>query len=865
MRFLVLIALLYGYSAHVFAEDITVEFQEAEVEEEGSLSGIERIFQNPALQSGLASGAANINRSIDSLMEGLFYKLLDNELIFDITDSSQFKVSLNRDVFDNSDGMYVVVDRLGVGPEFKTPLSSAYGLPIYLGGSGSVNILDVYLRSDGKRHAEENQLPTWRVWANNWFGLLPILTNILPPSFNPNEMYDPVGELETPFLFPTSADKALQMPIGNLRSYSVSAVLHLGLDFLERKRINFSDKFGDDIKLELPYKIFKEGEHRINVLRKSDDIFWVGLASVDRLGHQISGKLQRVFYIFNNVVKFWKGMPAIVLPVDLELSDAKVLKYDMLFEYNFKDPEARVAFEQAVRGDFSRSEQLASEPAGSNGVEFHFTRQSKGDETRFLAGHNLFVKKGGREKFSSLSEITTKDPSGEFHVLEAKVQVEDSNWDLLVGAERSTYENRMSLRVLKEGEHYVIDHRVQDPLNLVLGFNISDRYVDALQFRQYVDQVKNFISLPFEGMPVIPLRDKIDEDSWRHSLFYENPLNMAKNISVTPTHLGTLDVDAAIFVNSQELQRLLNADDLSIAEAFCDAFDVDKKKAPKLLEASAAEHIMGELAGLVATPLNLINVRIPVADLVSEINSMISGLRKVKKADDPLEKLQAVRGLLGTRYPALLARVILILSRGELPRIATFRVKAKGGSKEIKDQFLRYDNKTFRAAFPLPEERRYDSIRDKLSKFNPKAMRESRVRPAIRAIRLGTNLGSGSDTGLVVRVDTPVKDAGNTSIFLRIEQAGKVNFGRFVLFESVVDPTLIEESEHNGEPVLSHVINLTGQNGVASGFIVDQAFELGGEFSLFIAVSHDGDLWSKDREVKFNFVDGKLLKPSRSP
>ena len=80
-----------------------------------NLFGVERIFKNPTILSGLSHSAESINRSIDSLMEALFYSILDNEIYFDVTDKSQFSWQLHRDLF-SSGNSYVVVDRFSLGP-----------------------------------------------------------------------------------------------------------------------------------------------------------------------------------------------------------------------------------------------------------------------------------------------------------------------------------------------------------------------------------------------------------------------------------------------------------------------------------------------------------------------------------------------------------------------------------------------------------------------------------------------------------------------------------------------------------------------------------------------------------------------------
>ena len=92
---------------------------------------------------------------------------------------------------------------------------------------------------------------------------------MLPPSFNANEIYDPIREASVPFTFPFSETSFQSMPIGSIRSFALQGGVEIPfllntpagqilLDKLKSQNINF----------QIPYQIFIQGEFRINVLRK---------------------------------------------------------------------------------------------------------------------------------------------------------------------------------------------------------------------------------------------------------------------------------------------------------------------------------------------------------------------------------------------------------------------------------------------------------------------------------------------------------------------------------------------------------------------------------------------------------------------
>src|SRR5690606_31425936 len=125
---------------------------------------------------------------------------------------------------------YVVVDRFQMGPDFLRELGKVRGLPLTFNGQSQLFVTNATYRSNASRKAEEQKAGFWTELFANWFGILPFLTNILPPSFNPLELYDPVTYLKTPFLFPSTIDHALELPIGNIRSYGISGGASLAVD-----------------------------------------------------------------------------------------------------------------------------------------------------------------------------------------------------------------------------------------------------------------------------------------------------------------------------------------------------------------------------------------------------------------------------------------------------------------------------------------------------------------------------------------------------------------------------------------------------------------------------------------------------------
>lgn len=840
-------------------EEIVIEYEEDSYEEE--TSGVERILRNKTLQRGLAAGTASLNRSIDSLMEALFYKLMDNQLVYDLTDFSEIQLGLTRNLHETKDGAYVVVDRMSLGPNFSTPITNISGLPITFGGNGSVNVMDIYLRTDGQRLVEEESLPYWRVLVNNWFGLLPFLTAILPPSFNPNELYDPLGELETPFLFPTTVDSALTMKVGNLRSYSVDAVVHLGLDLLAREEQYSISRLGQSFGATLPFKVFKEGEHRINVLRKEDSVFWIGLSSTDRVGHKFEGQAGRLFYVFSKVTSNWSGIPAVILPIDFDREDADVYKYDRLYEFDLSKPKAVKAFEKGVVGDFSVADEYARDSSES-GVKFHFTRYSKGVEVSSSFERNLFVHKTGRKMASSIREIKTEEDLGDFYILEARSQVEDENLDVLVGPESENFESRAFVRVKKKNSSYEIDKSVESPMGIVLGLRIQDGFVDSMEFRRYISDLRDYSRMPLESVPRIPIRGDEREKNFRRKKFARAPHNDIYQIGLAPLHLGKMSANAEIHLDSQHIDILKSKSALEVAEAFCSAFELDPREASKYI----GELNYRDIAAYALIPASLLRLQVPEFNISLEIRERVAALNRITVSKDPLEILGGFEDFLDSKYPMQFSNAVLRLLQDDVPKKVSFVTKSKGKSyRELKELFSSLNGRTFESKEAVELRERYEFIREKLLRFKPDNMKEERLKPQIRSIRLGVRESEG-------RLDPQIfivlgmqgqEDISTLRVFLRLEQAGKVNVGRFVLFEGVlkIDSQRATYNRDFADELDVFEFRLAGESADLDSFVVQQALDIGGEFSLSLSASKDGELWSKERRVDFRLQSGKLLRP----
>jgi len=885
-------------------ESIEVKFDrddsKSEISDSSSIPQIDLIFRNPALVSGITSGADAINRSIESLMESLFYGLLDNEIRWPLTPHSQMAAGLSRNVFSAALGAYVVVDRMDFGPRYSRELWRVQKLPVVLGADGTVDLLDIYLRTDGMRVAEQADISFWRVALNNWFGILPLLSAVLPPSFNTNELYDPVRQIETPFVFPLSMDSFAAMPVGSIRSYGVSGGVNIGIDlgaFADQEFRRVLDR-AEELGHGSPYSVFRQGQHRINVLKRSSSKAWVGLSRVARTGHSISPVVGKSLLVFKNVLPLWPGMSVALWPIDVKLEQAWSDRFDQLYEYDLEKKDAQEAYLAAVKGDFAPSwaaHLRRTEQKSPTGVEFHFTRQEHQQEDIGNNTRNFAIERQSRKQTRTSSEVEITDQAGMFHVLEAKQDTEDQGWDVLVGSEETKFRDEVELKVVKverdesapsetETESvespyvFAID---RNPIQMTTTLDIQDRYTTTTELQSYLELLKFFTDLNLdEDLPKFDLRDSDRESARRRRVWFDSSIRPPMNIHVTPTWLGRFSAQASVSFPTGFLDEVASAPLDRRWRAFAAAWGVD----PEDWASEASRRSLGNesrwLGAFLMYPFRLLNLRFATADAIREATRSVEALEELDRATTPIGKRDAFHNLFDTDYPAFLTRALLLLrGANDLPRRVSLSAQARGSAPpQAKSRFNSLSGRKWSSDVPFPPPARYRIAQEKLGAFVPGSVRELGRKPIITKMSVATRrlpLGAIPDESeatpqdmarrhVFLRLEVRNMDLlAKGRIYVRFEQSGKIQFGKLELAEKVIEvaPDPLDEKGPAGLERLVYELYLTGPTSGLRNFIFDQAIDIGGEFQVAVAASRDGTIWSDEKSVRFRYDKGRLGRP----
>lgn len=907
---------------------VEVDYDEPAPEEPDALRyapPIEQLLQNPALAGGIESGSDALNKSVESLMDSLFYSILDNEKNIPITEHSWFNVGLDRRVYSTPRGSYVVTDRFRLGPNYFKELWRAHDIPINLGIDGRVEVLQIYIRTDGQRIAEQEDLSPTRKLINNWFGLLPLASRVLPPSFNQNELYDPVKQLGTPFSFPFGTEGFYDMPVGSLKSYVVSGGVRVPVDFGGFVDSPSQDLINESLGLShsIPYSIFRRGEYRINVLRRTENIGWVGVSKTDKMGHSINPFVGAKFNVLRGALAtklfdwswIWAGVPIAIIPLDVNFEQANAQIFDQVYEFNLTNLEAQQAYAKAVQGDFEEAYLRyldAKERGLDSGVQFHFARNQERNELISRNGPNFAVFRTNRQRDLHSAEIEITDPDGKYYILEATQDVADKKWDILVGDEEVRLIQTVELKVnksLEKSNSEVSDtdsatttdqvgdvviqnptssqpdislyrfEAVEDPYAMDISLNIQDRYVDTDEYDSYLKLIEFVSGVQLSDAPTFDRTDKDRRLAAVRRDFFVSPTEKIRRLHTPATHLGRFGAQVSLHFPYKKIRMIIDSDADRVWSAVGQAFGEAGNPWGKESYRQAFTTQLKWYKSFFSYPFRLFNLRVPQVDLIKEGTQIAEALFSMKSITDPLDLIEAFHRLFDSDYPMHLSRVLLMLAGpDQISKRVVFSAQPKGpGGKLIKDKYGKLNNMIIREGpvFPLPG--RYTTSKIKLSNFYLDRPRDEKERPRVGKIMVLTKSIPDSVRGLDVNAkiaqpgfrrddkhvftsisvvnakpDRPLK------LYIRIEQAGRVKIGKLELIEEVLD---LAPSGSEGESLdeLTYDLFLTGPLSPLSGFMYDQVVRDGGEFSVALAVSVDGSIWSDEKIVEFRFEKGRLL------
>jgi hypothetical protein len=865
--------------------EISRDLQSESINDEniGYSRKIDEIFRNPVIANGIDTGTEALNRSLESIMDSVFYSVMDNDRRFVFTKQSWFQIGLRRNVISAANGRYIVVDRFYSGPGYKRRIFETSNLGWVLGTEVTGEILQIYLLTDGKRVFDQQNASTIRNQSSNWFGFLPFLSSILPPSFNQNELYDPITEIETPVTFPLNSRIFDEMPIGSIRSYNLTGGIRLSVDIAElipSEKINHLRKIADLSPL-FPVSLFRRGEHRISVFRRQKDKAWVGVNNIDRSGLLFEGSIGALYAVFKGAMGFsfgnfswiWGGIPIAFTPLNFNYQKSLAQLFDQVFEYDMTHPRGIQCYESAVRGDFTESFTAAFDTKNGlqNGVTFQYARNQDRKERTNRRGPNLAVYKDIREISSAKSEIEIKDLHGKYYILEALNELNDKNWNILVGEQETFFRAvvEMAVKPLVKYErngNYTYEN-AKEPYKFSMTFLIEDRYTNTKEFNNYLDRIRGVSGMELNDINKFPIRSFEKMRLRSHELNYASPEETLKKLHISPTALGRFSAQVNVSIPSVGFNKLLMKKSSEVLQAITDVFGVKSIT----LTGSGFKTLLFDL---LAEPFDMLNLRVRRFSHFIFAERILESINIIRSNSRPERQLEGFLKLINNAYPEEFMSVILRLVPKELSsrsvRITTKPIPQ--ASQSDKSIFKKINGYEKTEGLRFPQQSRYGKIKNKIAQFYLDKPEAEKSKVDITRIQLFTKQSpiSSEESWLPLEINAidrvgvfasievdPQDHKSDFKLYARLEEAGRLQLGKFDLGEIVIDSKeMIRSLNEAGKIIYS--IEVIGSRSPFFKIMLLEFAQRPTQFRLSLALSKDGDLWSPERNVEFTFEQGML-------
>lgn len=857
----------------VFSLRIERDFGDKEAKQGPGFEILNRSIQNHAIASSLASNAGEINRTIESLMESLFYSVMDQTFPLSLSDNLSGKASYERDVQATGIGTYVVSDKFRIGPEILQDLGNLKGLPLTFRNQNKLFLTNVSYRSDAQRKASSQTKSGWRDLANNWFGTLPFLTRVLPPSFNPEELYDPISYLGTPFLFPKSYKEALAMPLGTVRSYGLSGSAGVSINTAGEIARNIQESLNlGDLQLDIPFGAFLEGEHQISILHTRNEEIWLAVSEIRQIGGVLNFSLGQRYQFFQRLIKGWTGSLATIAPIDFEVESSKILQKDEVYAFDLKKEGAQQALDAALNGNLGLAKALSStsNETDESGVRFQFRRISDRGEDSSRQARSFFVMQSQKRDRIHKGENTLLDDKGEYVTLEAEHVVQERDWNVLTGAETVDVNFRFSLPVIKnvQGDETFYRTIDSDETNyLIANLKIIDRFHDTRDYIKSIGILRSFSHLPMADLPEIPIYAKDLEKSLSREQAFTNPMDTAFQKDVPSTHLGRFEAFSHVYIAQETIKYIGRLQPEAFWHAYARSWGRDEAFWSREAQIRGTTYYLNWIGSFALMPLRLINADIGYADFVREGERIQRSLQTIARAKEPSEIIASYQALMNTRHPAQLLNTLNELAPVEIPVVVGISTRADINKSDTEDMkiakaaFAKLNNTQIQSETQIPTLKRNQSAEEKLAAFVPGGYRDDSGIPSLRKLILSVEQRA-PDPRLRLVATLEVSDvddgADRMQAYIRVEENGPLSLGRFVLGEEVKNIRWIGRSGNDAKIRQVYSVELNGEKGLTDANYFDEALTDKGAFDLFISVSNQENNWSQEHKLSFDIQNGLL-------
>jgi hypothetical protein len=502
-----------------------------------------QIVDSPALRHLLSAGTTAANQAVTNAMDALFYSLLDRTWPISKTKFSVLNTGIERKLTMLSNNTYLVIDRMMVGPSLSRPILPPTPLGISTTLSSGAYFYEFYIVSDAERVAYSNARNRNLFSIANWFGILPLLSRILPPSFDANELYNPLRIIETPLKIPLTKSDLLAMPENTMRSYAIKG--SIGFPIEHKWILDRLPEISSQTALVpgVPINFYGNAEARVTVQKQSENDYRISLSHINTEGNSIGLEIGKTFYAFGLAAgKFsWRGLPIPIFPLKVSKDHTLFQEFSEIRDIHLDDNLPEKIISEALTGNFINLDKHC--------LDCNQTATSKSGIGKSSSSANSgFFFDTTKDYRTESADHIVNSPKLSLNYREFRSDNKSSSWDIMNGATTESTSFSWSTPTIE---------KTTPPL--IWGkFSLSFPYIDEHRFSEILETLNRLEFLGTQLRSTEKSAGKLENRELENLARIRSapPLDGFSRIYPGPQIVGKLEIDIDLFASDEVIKNL---------------------------------------------------------------------------------------------------------------------------------------------------------------------------------------------------------------------------------------------------------------------------------------------------------------------
>lgn len=566
IKFAALVLVIYSILQAVIAksqplyQDENSPGQNQEAAISGDLSepvDLYQIVDSPALRHLLSAGTIAANKAVTNAMDALFYSLLDRTWPISRTRFAVLNTGIERKLTALSNNTYLVVDRMMIGPSLSRPVLPPTPLGVGSTLSSGAYFYEFYIVSDAERVAFSNAKTKNLFSVENWFGILPLLTRILPPSFDANELYNPLRVFKTPLKVPLTKNDLAEMPENSMRSYAVKG--SIGFPIEHKWILDRLPEIASKTALTpgVPINFYADAMARVTVQKQPNSKYRVSLSHINTEGQSIGLEIGKTFYAFGLAAgKFsWKGIPIPIFPLKSSIDQTLFQEFSQIRDIDLTNDLPDKILSEALTGNFINLDQVC--------LHCNQTETSKiGNGSVSNSTNSGFFFDTEKEFRTETADHIVHSPKVALNYREMRSDRKSSGWDIMNGATTEATAFSWSTPFKQDTSPPLIWGK----------FSLNFPYIDEFRFSEIIATLRKLEFLTSSTEKKHGMTDNRELENLER-IKLAPPLDVFSKIYPGPKVVGNLEINIDLFASDEVIKDIAKMDALQIKKTIDNAVD----------------------------------------------------------------------------------------------------------------------------------------------------------------------------------------------------------------------------------------------------------------------------------------------------